>query len=137
MVAQKGKDLLLKIDSDGVGSYQTVAGLRARSVVFNAETVDVTDTESAGRWRELLAGAGVRRASLSGSGIFKDSASDATVRQVFFDGLIRDWQIVIPDFGTVTGVFQITRLEYSADHSREVSFELAMESAGALTFAAI
>ncbi len=136
MVAQKGKDLLLKIDSDGGGTYQTVAGLRARSIAFNAEPVDVTDTESVGRWRELLEGAGVRRAGLAGSGIFKDGASDETVRQVFFDGLIRNWQVVIPDFGTITAPFQIVRLEYGGDHNREVTFDLAMESAGAVTFAA-
>jgi hypothetical protein len=34
--------------------------LRARTLVFNAATVDVTDTESVGRWRELLDGAGVK-----------------------------------------------------------------------------
>ena len=53
MTAQKGKDLLLKIDSDGAGTFQTVAGLRARRISFNAESVDVTDANSAGRWREL------------------------------------------------------------------------------------
>ena len=66
MAAQKGKDLLLKA-GDGAGGFVTVAGLRARQIAFNAETVDVTHSESAGRWRELLAGAGVRRASISGS----------------------------------------------------------------------
>ena len=75
MGAQKGKDLLLKLDIGG--TFVTVAGLRARQIAFNAETVDVTHAESAGRWRELLAGAGVRRAGISGSGIFKDEASDA------------------------------------------------------------
>ena len=89
MAAQKGKDLLLKA-GDGAGGFVTVAGLRARQIAFNAETVDVTHSESAGRWRELLAGAGVRRASISGAGIFKDEASDALVRQSFFDGVIRD-----------------------------------------------
>jgi TP901-1 family phage major tail protein len=29
----------------------TVAGLRARRLSFNAETVDITHAESAGRWR--------------------------------------------------------------------------------------
>ena len=29
MAAQAGKDLLIKIDMDGQGSFQTVAGLRA------------------------------------------------------------------------------------------------------------
>ena len=91
MVAQKGKDLLLKIDTTGLGNFATVAGLRARRLAFNSETVDITDSESAGRWRELLAGAGVQRASLSGSGIFKDQASDVSIRTRFFDAAIVDW----------------------------------------------
>jgi TP901-1 family phage major tail protein len=135
MVAQKGRDLLLKIDNGG--TFATVAGLRSRRLAFNAETVDVTDAESAGRWRELLGGAGVQRASLSGAGIFKDQASDILVRGTFFAGTILSWQVVIPAFGTVTGPFQVTALEYSGEHDGEVRFELALESAGALAFAAL
>lgn len=136
MAAQKGKDLLLKIDSDGQGTYSTVAGLRSRSIAFNSEAVDVTHAESAGHWRELLSGAGVKSARLSGAGIFKDAASDEVVRSTFFDGEIRDWEVVIPDFGTVSGAFQITAFELSGRHDGEVAFDLAMESAGALAFAA-
>ena len=133
MAAQKGKDLLLKVDEGG-GTFVTIAGLRARRIAFNAETVDVTDTESAGRWRHLLGGAGVQRAALSGSGIFKDAASDETVRGLFFNAAIVTWQVIVPDFGTVTGSFQITALEYAGNHDGEITFEIALESAGALTF---
>ena len=135
MVAQKGKDLLLKIDNAGV--FATVAGLRTKRLAFNAQAVDVTDAESAGRWRELLAGAGVQRASLTASGIFKDQASDAMVRGAFFAGTILVWQILIPAFGTVSGPFQVTALEYSGEHNGEIRFELALESAGSLTFEAL
>lgn len=134
MTAQKGKDLLLKVDSDGAGSFTTVAGLRARTLAFNAATVDATHTESPGEWRELLAGAGVKNARISGNGIFKDAASDETVRGYFFAGTIRDWQVVIPGFGTVQGPFQITALEYAGQHDGEMTFELALESAGELSF---
>lgn len=133
MVAQKGKDLLLKIDD--AGSFVTVAGLRSRRIAFNSQAVDVTDADSAGRWRELLAGAGVQRAALSGSGIFKDAQSDSLMRQRFFAGDIVDWQIVVPDFGTVEGPFQITALEYAGNHDGEISFEVALESAGPVSFA--
>ena len=136
MAAQRGKDLLLKVDSTGTGSFTTVAGLRARSLAFNAASVDITHTESADEWRELLAGAGIKTARLSGSGIFKDAATDETVRAYFFAGSIVDWQAVIPDFGTVEGPFQITALEYSGSHDNELTFEIALESAGALTFTA-
>ena len=134
MVAQKGKDLLLKVDDDGAGAFVTLAGLRAKSLSFNAGTVDITHTESSGQWRELLAGAGIKSARITGSGVFKDTASDERARQLFFDGIIRDWQIIVPDFGTISGAFQITALEFSGNHDNEVSFELGLESAGALAF---
>lgn len=135
MVAQKGRELLIKIDN-GAG-FVTVAGLRSKRLSFNAQLVDVTDAESAGRWRELLGGAGVQRAAVSGAGIFKDQASDALVRSLFFAGTILSWQIVIPDFGTVAGPFQIAALDYSGAHDGEVVFEIALESAGLLTFGAL
>jgi TP901-1 family phage major tail protein len=135
MAAQKGKDLLVKIH-DGA-AYVTVAGLRSRRIAFNAETVDITHAESAGHWRELLAGAGVKRAAIAGRGLFKDEATDALMRATFFDGAVKDFQIVIPDFGTVTGAFQIVTLEFAGEHNGEVTYELALESAGALTFAAL
>ena len=137
MGAQKGKDLLLKLDFEQNGSFETVAGMRSRRIAFNAEAVDVTNADSAGRWRELLEGAGVRRAGISGSRIFKDAASDASVRELFFDGAIRTWAVVMPDFGTVAGPFQVTGLEYAGEHDGEVAYEIALESAGALAFAAL
>jgi TP901-1 family phage major tail protein len=136
MVAQRGKDLLLKVDSDGSGSYITIAGLRANSLAFNSGTVDVTHAESAGQWRELLAGAGVKSADISGNGIFKDAASDETVRSLFFNGEIRSWQVIIPDFGTVEGTFQLTELKFSGEYDGEVGYELALKSAGSLEFMA-
>lgn len=134
MSAQSGKDMLLKLDQNGSGSFLTVAGLRTRSLALNAASIDVTDFESAGRWRELLAGGGVKKASLSGAGIFKDRASDAQIRSLFFEGTIRNWQLVLPSFGTIEGAFQIVSLEFSADYAGEVTFDVALESAGQLNF---
>ncbi|KQP38256.1 phage tail protein [Methylobacterium sp. Leaf104] len=134
MAAQRGKDLLIRIANGG--GFLAVAGLRARQIAFNAETVDVTSADSAGRWRELLAGAGVRRAALSGSGVFRDETSDLRLRQVFFDGTLETYQIVVPGFGTLEGLFQITSLEYRGDHAGEVTFDMALDSAGPLTFTA-
>ena len=135
MTAQKGKDLLIKIDDDGAG-FITVAGLRARRLMFNAETIDATHAESSGQWRELLAGGGVKRASIAGRGLFKDAASDALMRQAFFDGAVKSCQIVIPDFGTVQGPFQVVSLAFAGEHNGEVTYDLALESAGALSFTA-
>ena len=137
MAAQSGKDMLLKLDAAGSGSFTTVGGLRTRSLTFNAASIDITDAESAGRWRELLAGGGIKRASVAGSGIFKDQASDEAVRGLFFGGTLCAWQLILPGFGTVAGPFQITSLQFSAGYAGEVTFELSLESAGALSFTAI
>ncbi|GHC09912.1 phage major tail protein, TP901-1 family [Gemmobacter lutimaris] len=137
MAVQSGKDLLVKIDVNGSLQFETIAGLRATRISFNAETVDVTSLESQGGWRELLAGAGVRSASISGSGVFRDSNTDERARQIFFDGEMPNFQVVIPDFGIVEGPFQITAIEYSGSHNGEATYELTLASAGALTFTAL
>lgn len=137
MSAQSGKDLLVKVDMDGNGVFETFAGLRATRLSFNAEQVDVTSLESAGGWRELLAGGGVKSASISGSGVFRDAATDARARQIFFDGVTPAFQVVIPDFGIVEGNFQITGIEYAGSHDGEATYEVSLASAGALVFSAI
>lgn len=135
MGAQRGKDILLKLDEEGDG-FVTIAGIRATRIGLNADTVDVTTADSAGQWRELLGGAGVRNASVTGSGVFKDAASDAALQRVFFAGTTPGFELVLPDFGTIAGPFQVTALEYAGDHDGEATFEVSLASAGALSFTA-
>jgi len=125
------------VDLTGDGQFETIAGLRATRISFNAESVDVTSLESTGGWRELLRGGGVKSAAISGSGVFRDSSTDERARDIFFQGEMPDFQVVIPDFGVVEGAFQITSIEYAGSHDGEATYEVAMASAGALTFTAL
>ncbi|KIN72104.1 phage major tail protein, TP901-1 family [Sulfitobacter guttiformis] len=134
MAVQAGKDLLVKVDMSTDGNYETIAGLRATRISFNAEAVDVTALDSEGGWRELLAGAGVRSAAISGSGVFRDAATDERARQLLFDGLTPNFQVVIPQFGIVEGPFQVTSLEYAGQLNGEATYELSLASAGELQF---
>ena len=137
MAVQSGKDLLIKVDLVGDGQFATVAGLRATRISFNAETVDVTSLESVGGWRELLAGAGIKSAAISGAGVFRDANTDERARQIFFDAEVPNFQVVIPSFGIVQGKFQITAIEYSGNYNGETTYDMSLASAGALTFTAI
>lgn len=137
MGAQAGRELLIKLDMTGAGGFETIAGLRATRIAFNAESVDVTTVESTDGWRELLGGAGVKSASISGSGVFKDATTDERARAIFFAGETPDFQVIVPDFGTVTGAFQITGIEYAGNHDGEATFEVSLASAGPLTFVAL
>jgi len=135
MTAQAGRDLLVKIaDPDGPHPFTTVAGLRARTLTFDASIVDATTADSPEGWRALLAGAGLRTASVSGSGVFLDAPSDARLQAAFFFAETPAFQIVIPDFGLVEGPFQVSALEYAGRHDGELSVSMTLESAGALAF---
>lgn len=137
MAVQSGKDLLIKVDLTGDGQFVTIAGLRASRISLNAERVEVTSLESPGGWRELLAGAGVRSAEISGSGVFRDANTDERARQIFFDGEVPAFQVIIPSFGVIEGPFQITAIEYAGSHNGEATYELSLASAGQLSFTAI
>ena len=133
MSAQRGKDILLKIEG-APGVFTTVAGLRARTISLNARSVDATDGDSTGRWRELLGGAGVKSAAVAGQGIFRDAASDALIREAFFDQAARVWRLIVPDFGTLEGPFLVAALEYAGEHEGEATFAISLASAGEIGF---
>ena len=136
MAGQKGRDILLKI-SDGGGGFVTLAGIRASKIQLSAALVDATSADSPEAWRELLAGAGAKTAKVTGRGVFKDAASDARMRTVFFAGEAPDWQFILPDFGTLQGGFQVSELSWSGEHDGEAEFSVTLESAGLVSFEAM
>ena len=137
MAAQKGSDVLIKIESATPGTFVTVGGMRSKSISLNSETVDVTDSDSSNKWRELLADAGIKSATITGSGVFKDSASEEDVRSSFFTQAFNEFVFIIPDFGTIDGPFQVSAIDYSGEHNGEATFSMTFESAGELTFTAV
>jgi len=133
MSAKAGRDVLIKFKND-TGDFITVAGLRAKTLRFNARAIDVTDSASVEAWRELLPGAGVKSAEISGAGVFRDQPSDALARGAFFAQSTKECQFIMPSFGTIEGPFLITALSYAGEYKGEASYELTLVSAGALNF---
>jgi TP901-1 family phage major tail protein len=145
MAAQKGLDVLMKIDISGTKT--TIGGLRSTSITLNDESVDITNKDSLGT-RTLLAGAGVNSLSVSGSGVFTDSAAEVAVRTSFQaqqntsngssaqTAAFETFEFIIPNLGTYTGAFQITSLEYAGEYNGEATYSMSFESAGYITFAA-
>ena len=136
MTAQRGRDMLVKIRNNE-NAFITVAGLRSKSLVFNARTIDVTDHESVDQWRELLPGSGVKSADISGSGIFRDAESDVLMRSAFFEQRTLNCQFILPDFGRIEGEFLINRLSFAGNFAGEATYEISFSSAGAAQFVAI
>ena len=103
---------------------------------MNDEMVDITNKDSA-RARTILAQGGVNSMTVSGSGVFTDSASEATLEGKFDSATLTNYQFLVPDFGTYTGAFMLTTLEYAGEYNGEVTYTFTFESSGAITFATV
>jgi TP901-1 family phage major tail protein len=136
MAEQAGKDMLLYV-SDGMSGWTAFAGLRPTRIALNRETVDITNKDSTNHFRELLKAAGVKSCSFAGGGVFLDAAVDETVRADFFADTETEYRVLVPDFGTFDGAFQITNLEFEGDYNTAVNFTIQLESAGDLTFTSV
>jgi len=136
MVAESGRGFLVKIgDGGNPENFATVAGMRSTSLTLNSAGVDVTNKDSQG-WRELLSGAGVRRMSISGSGVFTDSAAESSLRAKALSGEIANYELVFENGDLFSGAFQVTTLDYSGDHNGERTYTLSLESSGPVGFQA-
>ena len=137
MAAQKGSALLMKIgDGSSPESFTTIGGMRSTALAMNDEAVDITNKDSA-RARTLLAQAGVNSMTVTGSGVFTDSSSEATLRSAFDASSFTNYQFLVPDFGTFTGAFMLQSLEYAGEFNGEVTYSFTFESSGAITFATV
>lgn len=135
MAAQKGLSMLLKVDTTGGGVFATIGGVQTASLSINNEQVDITSQDDTSRYRQLLAGAGVRSVSMSGEGVFKDDAAFTTANTYLLADTQNDWQCIVPDFGTYEGAFQVS-IEFTGEHNGEQRFSISLESAGDITFTA-
>jgi TP901-1 family phage major tail protein len=137
MAVQKGSALLVKVGNAGSPeTFTTVAGLRDTSISINQETVDVTNKDSA-RVRTLLAQGGIKSFTISGSGVFTDSASEQTILTNFDASTNKNYQFLVPDYNTFTGAFQVTAIEYSGTYNDSVQYTMTFESAGTITIATV
>lgn len=134
MVASTGRTALIKLDNTGGGSFQTVGGVRTKTLKVNSETVDVTDSDSTNQFRELLANAGVKSVEISGNGVHKDDTYINKALDYCRLGTIVDWQWIHPAIGTFQGKFQVTDFELGAEYNGAVSFSFTLASAGDITF---
>ncbi len=133
MPAQAGRDLAIFVNTAG-NSFLPIAGLRTKTVDFGAQMVDVTNSDSVGRWRELLGGAGVNMMNFKGQGIFTDDPAYNSTFDAFIGGLIKVYQVVIPALGTFTGQFLVSDMNFAGQYNQELTGDITFSSAGVITY---
>lgn len=136
MPAKKGRLFLLKYgDGEATEAFTTVAGLRSTGLTINGESVDVTDKDSEGH-RDLLDGGGVDSMSISGSGVFKDDASQLALESACIAKSLDNYQIAFDGDRTYEGAFQVVSVEYAGEYNGEHTYSVSLESSGEVTITA-
>lgn len=135
-----GRLVLLKVITSGSpATYTTIAGLRDTTITINETEVDVTTKDDAGV-RQLLEGNVLSSVTVSGTGVFTDSATINTLRSAALAGTHRGYKIEVVDSattagGTYTGSFRITSFENAGSYEGEANYSITLASAGAVSFA--
>ena len=136
MAAQKGRALLMKIgDGASPEAFTTIGGMRSTSITLNDEAVDITNKDSSNNARVLLAQGGIKSCSVSGNGVFTDSASETTLYGKWHASANSNYQFLVPDLITFTGAFMLETLEYAGEFNGEVTYSFSFQSAGDITIA--
>nr|BDD46562.1 phage major tail protein, TP901-1 family [Paracoccaceae bacterium] len=139
MAKQLGRTLLLKI-GDGAGSeaFTAIAGLNSKSITINNSAIDVTTPDATTPSGALFAQSlnGLKSVSVSGDGIFLDeSAQEGRLNTIAMQAdPVANFQLVVPDFGTYSGEFRVTSLEFGGETEGAATFSLSLESNGTVTY---
>lgn len=130
MANAAGKSIAISIESAVGGVFNALGGSLQKSLRFNGQTIDITDSESTDLFQELLDGGGVKSVEISVSGHSKDDAGIARVKTRFMTGALSNFRAVIPSFIQVDGLFQITSFEITGNHDGAVDYSLTISSSG-------
>ena len=139
MAKQLGRTLLVKI-GDGAGSeaFTTIAGLNSKSITINNSAIDVTTPDATTPSGALFAQSlnGLKSVSVSGDGIFLDeSAQEGRLNTIAMQAdPVANFQLVVPDFGTYSGEFRVTSLEFGGETEGAATFSLSLESNGTIAY---
>ena len=134
MAAEKGRDFVLKV-GDGATSetFTTIGGAKLVGFNFSGEDVVITDKDDAG-WQVLLADAGMKAVTLNIQGVFKDSASENTVRTNYLAQTIDNYELYFASGDKFAGAFKWSGFEYSGAEVGDLQYSGSLSSSGLIEF---
>lgn len=134
-----GREVLIKRSNGGSPeTFTTIAALRDTTIAQTETEVDTTSKDDSGK-RALLSGNILLSMTVTGTGVFTNSATIAALRADMRAGTHKNYQIVMCDGastagGKYTGTFRCTSFEESGAHDGEAQYSLTLVSDGAIAF---
>ena len=77
---------------------------------------------------------GIRRMTISASGVFTDSAGENNIRGAAFTGGSVNYDLVFGDGSDIKGAFIVTSYERAGEYNGEETFSVTLESNGTMTY---
>lgn len=132
MAAQEGRAVIIGVYNGA--TYDTLGNSRTTDLAINDESIDITTKGSTGNWKELLAGAGTRSASISVEGVHTGGTAEVNLQAAS-----NSQAFILLEFNTGSGEkyagdFQITNYSRAGGQSGEETFSVTFESNGPITY---
>lgn len=135
MAAKSGRKLRIKYSTDGT-TYAAIAGARSDSFTVANEMIAITDKDDAGI-RTLLDDIGSQAISLAVEGVLTEDTFIDLAVNAGEGSAIHYFQVDVIGLGTLTGQWFIANFQSTgADGTDPTTFTCALESAGAIVWAA-
>lgn len=136
MPAQRAEKLLLQVDVNGQGNFQTLGGLTSNGVQGSLQPVETTTKETPGGFQTYGSGMGAIGMSFSGS--FRSQGDNvlSKVNEAFLDRAALQWQMIRESGHRWRGPFLITQLNISGEGKQEETGEITLQSNGNVDYLA-
>jgi TP901-1 family phage major tail protein len=113
--------------------FRTLGGLRSKEISFSSEAVDITNVDS-DEWKSMLDNAGIRSASVSGSGVYTSEVVFKEFRTEFLANTLTCLMFLdAKSKEIIEGCFKISELSVSGDYDAEGQYSMSAESSGPIT----
>ena len=137
MTALDARSLTLKIgDGNDPEHFTEIGGLQNHRITLRNDAASYHHAALTHAWQEAHANTQRQQLSISGQGIFTDSASEEILRAQAFSNNHRNFFIGLGNGDSLQGAFTISNYERYAAMEGAINYQLTLQSAGEISFTA-
>lgn len=135
MTALDARSLTLKIgDGADPETFTELGGLQNHRITLRNDAANYHHANIAHSWNKSFGQTGRQQMTLSGQGMFTNSATEEALRAQAFSNTTQNFQIELGNGDLIQGTFVISNYERYASMEGAIEYQLSLQSAGEVTF---
>ncbi len=137
MTALDARSLTLKIgDGADPENFIELGGLQNHRITLRNNAASYHHANINHAWNENHAQTGRQQLTVTGQGIFTDSASEEALRAQAFSNSLQNFQIALGNGDIINGAFSLRDFERFASMEGAIEYQISLQSAGEISFSA-